>query len=583
MVITTEHGSFLAISDGRLMTKEKSSEIGFVKVGKFFIIYDREKGKKLKIFDSGRMSYGHLVEVVHHIDGKFSILYLEDRKFLCATPTGGRDGFSYIEPRASVSAWELYRSTAGVAFDARSMYDFDFRKNDIDAVKELLLSDLDLLEKRAIFSCVLSNCRDVLVKEIAQRFLVDPSFLSLISQLFENDLESDIKDLTRWLGEGRPESGYYDLRAASSEISRTSLPQYKLDTEEFLRFAARSCVKPVKKSCVVTTIRNEGIYILDWVAHYRAIGVDKIIIYSNNNTDGSEEILKALSDAGLITWCDGHVKQGDNAQGKSYSHCLMLNKEILNYEWSIFVDMDEFLCFDKNMFSDVNDFLDWHSLSREDVIAVNWRFVGSSGQKKRNNASIYSRFFSWGAIDPHIKSIFKPRNFYGACPHEPVSDPRRNSVMVAANKKPYIPLERTSGNALSESPLASHAEIYHYFLKSAEEFLWKFSRNRGDFPAVSEDIFVNIVDMSAFLDVFLSSFDQIGEEDGGVMMQRQIPSNLQEHERLLGVAAIRQANSKVQKLYYIRLRKLKNEFRLVAPRSPQMEMLAAMLDDERVS
>ncbi|OUJ16742.1 hypothetical protein HK28_09335 [Acetobacter sp. DsW_063] len=464
-------------------------------------------------------------------------------------------------------------------FDVESRYDFDFRESDVGAVREFLLSDLEPIEKRAVFSCVLNNCRDALLREIVQRLLVDASFLGLISELFGNDLAADIGDLASWLRDGRVESQYYDLKALPSEISRTSLPQYRLDTEELLRFSARSCVQPVKKSCVVTTIRNEGIYILDWVAHYRAIGVDKIIIYSNNNTDGSDDLLKALSDAGLIIWCDGDVTQGDSAQRKSYSHCLMLNKEVLNYEWSIFLDMDEFLCFDRNMFSNINDFLDWHSLSREDVVAVNWRFVGSSGQKKRTAGPVYSRFFSWGVADQHVKSIFKTRYFYGSCPHEPVSNSRRNSIMVAANKRPYVPLDRSAGNAKSDLPLASYAQIYHYFFKSAEEFLWKFSRNRGDFPFVSEDIFVNVLDMSIFIDAFISAFNGEGDENGGVMMQRQLPSNIQEYENLLSAEVIRQANDRVQSAYDVRLNKLKDAFRLIVPRFPQLEILAAVLDD----
>ena len=38
-------------------------------------------------------------------------------------------------------------------------------------------------------------------------------------------------------------------------------------------------------------MRDEGLVILEWVAHYRALGFDTIVVYTNDNTDGSDDLL----------------------------------------------------------------------------------------------------------------------------------------------------------------------------------------------------------------------------------------------------------------------------------------------------
>ncbi|HLQ18006.1 MAG TPA: glycosyltransferase family 2 protein, partial [Tabrizicola sp.] len=41
---------------------------------------------------------------------------------------------------------------------------------------------------------------------------------------------------------------------------------------------------------LVSAMRNEGPFLLEWVAYHRVIGVRQIVIVSNGSTDGSDEI-----------------------------------------------------------------------------------------------------------------------------------------------------------------------------------------------------------------------------------------------------------------------------------------------------
>lgn len=42
----------------------------------------------------------------------------------------------------------------------------------------------------------------------------------------------------------------------------------------------RKRIKPNRKSCIVTSARNEGIYLLEFIAYYKSLGFDSLFIYS---------------------------------------------------------------------------------------------------------------------------------------------------------------------------------------------------------------------------------------------------------------------------------------------------------------
>ena len=50
---------------------------------------------------------------------------------------------------------------------------------------------------------------------------------------------------------------------------------------------------------IVSTMKDEGPFILEWVAHYLALGFDHFIINSNDCSDGTDLILQRLQDLGI--------------------------------------------------------------------------------------------------------------------------------------------------------------------------------------------------------------------------------------------------------------------------------------------
>ena len=50
------------------------------------------------------------------------------------------------------------------------------------------------------------------------------------------------------------------------------------------------------KITLVTTMRNEGPHLLEWIAHHRAAGVSDFLVYNNDCEDGTEALLELLPD-----------------------------------------------------------------------------------------------------------------------------------------------------------------------------------------------------------------------------------------------------------------------------------------------
>ena len=49
------------------------------------------------------------------------------------------------------------------------------------------------------------------------------------------------------------------------------------------------------KFTIITQVRNEGKRLLDWILYHKNIGIDQFIIYLDNCTDNSINILEKLS------------------------------------------------------------------------------------------------------------------------------------------------------------------------------------------------------------------------------------------------------------------------------------------------
>ena len=287
--------------------------------------------------------------------------------------------------------------------------------------------------------------------------------------------------LAAWLGP-RPAATRLQLTRAPDDLALTGLFGTHSSAPHHWNALARHTVPPRRTAALLATARNEGLYLLEWLAHHRSLGVGQVFIYSNDNTDCSDALLHALAEAGAITWIDNRVAPGRTAQFQAYGHALGTLPHILDSRWTLILDLDEFLCLDRARFASLPDYIAWQEARPVDAVAFNWVVFGSSGEAAWRDAPVTQRFvhrLPW--TDQHVKTMVRTGLALHARPHHPVHDPRQAVVTRNASGDIYLHQEDFS---LSQHPEEGTAWVNHYLLKSAEEFVWKASRNRGDEPLV---------------------------------------------------------------------------------------------------
>ncbi|WP_353472051.1 glycosyltransferase family 2 protein [Salipiger sp. H15] len=92
--------------------------------------------------------------------------------------------------------------------------------------------------------------------------------------------------------------------------------------------------------CAVTCVKNEGPFVLEWVAYNRLLGVTDFLVYSNDCDDGTDALLDALAAAGVV-----HLP--NPAQGRSYQMEALKDaarqEVVRRADWIWVADVDEFL------------------------------------------------------------------------------------------------------------------------------------------------------------------------------------------------------------------------------------------------
>jgi hypothetical protein len=261
----------------------------------------------------------------------------------------------------------------------------------------------------------------------------------------------------------------------------------------------------------VASARNEGVYFLDWISYHLALGFEHFFIYSNNNDDGSDELLKYLAiNYEFITYIDNPTKENFLHQYKAYNHAFSVLPETLNYEWAAVIDIDEFIVLSAESDYNINYFLQFHNNLGSDAIGLNWKiYYPSKSLSYKDEFVVWRNRIEEKELNRCIKSLIKPRFFDFIHLHFPYIDHNQNVKYNLADGTPH-------GN-YSELPFASEtvqhgfAHVNHYIYRSFDEFLWKRSKH----CLYVNDLKTDVIEKKE-ITKFLSQYNQVllsSEED----------------------------------------------------------------------
>ena len=92
---------------------------------------------------------------------------------------------------------------------------------------------------------------------------------------------------------------------------------------------------------VVTCVKNEGPFLLEWIAFNRVIGVTDFLFYSNDCSDATDELLEALVDRDIVHHLPNPAK-GRNYQMEAFRDARKQDV-VTEADWVLIIDVDEFL------------------------------------------------------------------------------------------------------------------------------------------------------------------------------------------------------------------------------------------------
>ncbi|WP_322892087.1 MULTISPECIES: glycosyltransferase family 2 protein [unclassified Yoonia] len=124
---------------------------------------------------------------------------------------------------------------------------------------------------------------------------------------------------------------------------------------------------------MITCLRNEGPFLIEWLAYHRAIGFDRFIIGANDCTDGSHEMLLRLTDMGEVTYLPFSRDPAGKGAQYQFADLLAAAGHVKAGEWVAWLDLDEFLLVHRGD-STVQALI--RDLGKADGIRINWRFFG---------------------------------------------------------------------------------------------------------------------------------------------------------------------------------------------------------------
>lgn len=214
-------------------------------------------------------------------------------------------------------------------------------------------------------------------------------------------------------------------------------------------------------------VRNEIRSVVEWLAHYKALGFTDFVIYDNDSTDGTSEVLRVLDAAGELVHLDWPHAVGARPQRLAYEHARKHSEA----DWIAFFDADEFLVLHED--ACIGAFL---ARFGGDVaaIAVNWIVFGSGGQEAWCPLPATERFTdalpAGAAENRTVKALGRRQRLSGTGIHR-VALAEGRYVMPSGREAVF------DGLTAAVAPEVTVAALHHYAVKSREEFDEK--RGRG--------------------------------------------------------------------------------------------------------
>lgn len=213
------------------------------------------------------------------------------------------------------------------------------------------------------------------------------------------------------------------------------------------------------KVALCAIAKNEDNYVDEWIRYHLNIGVDHIFL--NDNNDKDHPIL-TIND-NRVTVID--VRGYKYIQNSTYTDCF--NKYHDEYDWFIFIDLDEFIMLSDKYNNDIKKFLNEEFFKNVNIIRLNWKHFGDSELLESNG--------DYRVVDRFLKPIKHYKDIFAK---SIISNRLNKNIKINCHGYYGVSAVDCEGNRCfntscnaSKVPLYTNAWINHYATKTIEEYI----------------------------------------------------------------------------------------------------------------
>ena len=250
------------------------------------------------------------------------------------------------------------------------------------------------------------------------------------------------------------------------------------------------------RALAITCVKNEGAFLLEWLAHHRACGFTDFLVLSNDCSDGTDAMLDRLAALGWLT----HLRNdGPHPKGPQWSGLKLADSHPLMRaaDWVLFCDIDEFVNIHTGDRS-VTALLT--ALPDATAITLTWRMFGNAGVVDYTDAPVTETFtqaapatFGWPWRAQLFKTLFRNDDSYRKLG---VHRPRNPDAARLTAQRWYdgagraLPASFHSGRIFSDYSRDNYGlvQLNHYALGSMQGFAIKADRGRANREAGAFDM-----------------------------------------------------------------------------------------------
>lgn len=169
----------------------------------------------------------------------------------------------------------------------------------------------------------------------------------------------------------------------------------------------RKHISPHGAVTAVSMMKDEAPYLLEWFSHHLAIGFTDILVYTNDCTDGTDDMLIRLEELGLGHHRRNVIPDGIKPQPSALKHAQK-DPIVQDSDWVIVFDADEFLVV---RYGDGHIDSVLEATKGSDGIVITWRIFGSGSVEDWSNDPVTEQYQNaapenwnkgWG-----VKTLFK--------------------------------------------------------------------------------------------------------------------------------------------------------------------------------